>query len=184
MLPGSRFRRLLVPVVLMAVVALAGCATASGPTRPGPGAGAAAALPAGVDTTVERVVDGDTLVVTGGHRVRLIGVDTPETKDPRKPVQCFGREAAAYVAALLGDGADVRLVGDVEERDAYGRTLAYVYRLADGLFVNAELVRQGYAQVLTIPPNVAHTDEFLALAREARERGRGLWSSCPAAQPP
>ncbi|HWC11686.1 MAG TPA: thermonuclease family protein, partial [Acidimicrobiales bacterium] len=147
------------------------------------GAGAAGVLPPGLDTTVERVVDGDTLVVSGGHRVRLIGVDTPETKDPRKPVQCFGREASAYVSSLLEGGAGVRLVGDVEDRDAYGRTLAYVYRLPDGLFVNAELVREGYAQPLTIPPNVAHAEEFLSLARDARERGRGLWSSCPAATP-
>jgi micrococcal nuclease len=69
----------------------------------------------------------------------------------------------------------------VDDRDVYDRTLAYVYRLPDGLFVNAELVRQGYARVLTIPPNVAHTDELVALAGEARDAGRGLWSACSAA---
>ena len=167
-------------LAIAVALGLAGC----GRTAPGPKAeasGAHPALPPGLDTTVERVVDGDTLVVAGGHRVRLIGVDTPETKDPRKPVQCFGREASAYVSSLLGGGAGVRLVGDVEPRDVYGRTLAYVYRLADGFFVNAALVREGYAQVLTIPPNVAHADEFVALARDARQSGRGLWSSCPAA---
>ena len=180
---GFSPRRLVGAAVLfvMALV-LAGCGRpASGPPAPasGAGPGGAAGLPAGLDTTVERVVDGDTLVVRGGHRVRLIGVDTPETKDPRKPVQCFGEQASAYVSSLLREGEGVRLVGDVEERDVYGRTLAYVYRLADGLFVNAALVREGYAHVLTIPPNVAHSDEFLTLARDARERGRGLWSSCP-----
>jgi micrococcal nuclease len=194
MVRGSPPRRLLaaptgllaVAIVLVALV-LAGCGSAaSGPPAPasGTGPGGGAALPAGLDTTVERVVDGDTLVVAGGHRVRLIGVDTPETKDPRKPVQCFGQEASAYVSSLLREGEGVRLVGDVEERDVYGRTLAYVYRLADGLFVNAALVREGYAQALTIPPNVAHTDELVALARDARERGRGLWSACPAVKPP
>jgi micrococcal nuclease len=81
---------------------------------------------------------------------------------------------------LLPAHTAVRLVGDVEQLDRYGRTLAYVYRLADGLFVNAELVRRGYAVVLTIPPNVAHTDEFVALASAARVTGAGLWSACPA----
>lgn len=125
-----------------------------------------------------RVVDGDTVIVRGGHFVRLIGIDTPETKDPRRPVQCFGPQAAAFLESLLPRGTGVRLVGDTEARDAYDRTLAYAYRLPDGLFVNAELVRQGYAQVLTIPPNVAHTDELVALAAEARNDGRGLWSAC------
>ena len=185
----SRHRRRPAGALLAAalVLVLAGCGrTASGPAEKASGAGSdgLATLPAGLDTTVERVVDGDTLVVAGGHSVRLIGVDTPETKDPRKPVQCFGREASAYVSSLLPAGEPVRLVGDVEDRDAYRRTLAYVYRLADGLFVNAALVREGYAQVLTIPPNVAHAEEFVALARDARERGLGLWSSCPAGEPP
>jgi micrococcal nuclease len=173
-----RCRRAPLAVTAVAVVAaLAACGGTTPATAPAP----RVPLPTGLDTTVERVVDGDTMVVAGGHRVRLIGVDTPETKDPRKPVQCFGREASAYVSSLLGGGAGVRLVGDVEPRDVYGRTLAYVYRLADGFFVNAALVREGYAQVLTIPPNVAHADEFVALARDARQSGRGLWSSCPAA---
>jgi endonuclease YncB( thermonuclease family) len=185
MVPGSSRRRLLVAAAGLLAITLQACGrTASAPEAHTSPVGSGEVLPAGLDTTVERVVDGDTLVIAGGHRVRLIGVDTPETKDPRKPVQCFGREASAYVSSVLHEGASVRLVGDVEQRDAYGRTLAYVYRLPDGLFVNAELVRHGYALALTIPPNVAHADQFVALAREARERGRGLWSSCGAAQPP
>jgi micrococcal nuclease len=110
--------------------------------------------------------------------VRLIGVDTPETRHPTKPVQCYGEEASRHTAGLLPPGTRVRLVGDVEPRDRYGRTLAYVYRARDGLFVNAELVRDGYAQPLTIPPNVAHAEEFVSLAQQAREAGRGLWGAC------
>ncbi len=166
-----------------ALPVLAACGATPGTTnRPPPPA--AVPLPAGVDTRVERVVDGDTIVVAGGHRVRLIGVDTPETKDPRRGVQCYGKEASAFLAGVLASGTSVRLVGDVEQHDAYDRTLAYVYRLPDGLFVNAELVRRGYADVLTIPPNVAHAAELAALAREARQGDRGLWAACAAAQPP
>lgn len=132
--------------------------------------------------TVKRVVDGDTLVVAIGaqeERVRLIGVDTPESVDPRRPVECFGKEASAFTASLVPEGTVVYLVRDVEARDRYDRLLAYVYRDDDDLFVNAELVRQGYALPLTIPPNVAHSAELVALAAEAREAGRGLWSACP-----
>lgn len=141
-------------------------------------AGPAGGLPAGVDLVVERVVDGDTVVVTGKRSVRLIGVDAPETKDPRRPVGCFGKEASAFLTGLLPAGTPVRLVGDIEQEDRYGRVLAYVYRRSDGLFVNAELVRRGFANVLTVPPNVAHTEEFVALARDARVEARGLWAAC------
>ena len=128
------------------------------------------------DGRVTRVVDGDTLVV-GDEKVRLIGVDTPETKKPGTPVQCFGKKATALTTTLLA-GREVRLESDVEEHDRYGRRLAYVTRASDGLDVNAELVRRGYAVPLTIPPNVRHADEYARLARQARERGRGLWSAC------
>ena len=165
------------------LVALAGAAAleaVSDPApAPGPRAGpASGGLPAGLDVTVERVVDGDTIVVSGGERVRLIGVDTPETNDPRRAVGCFGRQASEFTSTLLPTGSRVRLVGDVEQRDRFGRLLAYVYRQADGLFVNAELLRRGFGQVLTIPPNVAHSEEFVALSREARQEERGLWGAC------
>ena len=110
--------------------------------------------------------------------MRLIGIDTPETKDPRRPVGCFGREASHHTSRLLRAGTKVRLAYDVERTDRYGRTLAYVYRSRDGLFVNAALVRDGYAYAYTYPPDVAHADELVALQREAREAGRGLWSAC------
>lgn len=160
---------------LLLVVLAGACAGEEPAARPAPATGL---LPAGVDVEVRRVVDGDTLEVTGGERVRLIGVDTPESVAPNRPVGCFGREASAFTARLLPPGTEVRLVGDVEQRDRFGRLLAYVYRRSDGLFVNAELLRQGFAQLLTIPPNIAHTDEFAAIARGAREESQGLWAAC------
>ena len=151
----------------------------------------AAAGPPGAATVV-RVVDGDTLVARLGGRnenVRLVGVDTPETKDPRKPVQCFGEEAAQHLGALLPKGEAIRLERDVEPRDHFGRLLAYVYRRRDGLFVNLDLAAGGYASALTIPPNTAHTGEFVAAVRSARSAGEGLWGACggpdlPVTSPP
>ena len=134
---------------------------------------------AGGDVTVVRIVDGDTLVVTGGVRVRLIGINTPESVDPRRPVECFGQEASAALGRLVPPGTTVRLVHDVERTDDFGRTLAYLYRRPDGLFVNAALVEQGFAEPATYPPNVAHAGEFAALARQAREGRAGLWRACP-----
>src|SRR2546423_5036043 len=113
------------------------------------------------DVTVERVIDGDTVVVRlpGGHeRVRLVGIDTPETVDPRKPVQCFGKEASNHTKSLLPAGTAVRLERDVEARDRYGRLLAYVYRSRDGLFVNLALAPDGHAPPPTIPPHPASAD--------------------------
>jgi micrococcal nuclease len=129
---------------------------------------------------VVRVVDGDTIRValpSGEEPVRHIGIDTPESVKPGTPVECFAKRASAFNERLVA-GERVRLVRDVEERDRYGRLLAYVYRQRDGLFVNAELVRRGYATVATFPPNVAHEGEFRRLARRARLSGRGLWSEC------
>jgi micrococcal nuclease len=132
---------------------------------------------------VVRVVDGDTIRVqlpSGEEAVRYIGIDTPESVKPGSPVECFAKKASAFNARLV-EGERVRLVRDVEERDRYGRLLAYVYRVRDGLFVNAELVRRGYATVATFPPNVAHERDFRRLARRARMSGRGLWSECAGA---
>jgi micrococcal nuclease len=102
---------------------------------------------------------------------------TPETKHPWKGVQCYGQRASDFNARLVADEL-VRLVRDVERRDRYGRLLAYVYRVRDGLFVNAELARLGYAQPLSIAPDTRHADRFADLARQARRQGRGLWSAC------
>lgn len=163
-------------IALLLVLATAAGAGSSGVLRGGGGDRTRAAG----EGRVVKVVDGDTIhVLVGGRRekVRYIGIDTPETHHPTKPVQCFGRAAAAFNARLVG-GERVRLVGDVEERDRFGRLLAYVYRASDGLFVNAELARLGYARPLTIPPDVRHAARFAAISRQARQAGRGLWSAC------
>lgn len=121
-----------------------------------------------------RVVDGDTLALDGEERVRLIGVDTPETKDPRRPVEYFGQEATAFTRRLA-EGRRVRLGYDQQRQDRYGRTLAYVY-LENGTFLNAEIIRQGYGHAYTRFP-FRYLEEFRAYEREARESGRGLWAS-------
>jgi micrococcal nuclease len=128
---------------------------------------------------VERVIDGDTIILADSARVRYIGVDTPESVHPRKSVQFMAKEASDFNRRLV-EGRKVRLEYDVDRTDRYGRTLAYVY--LDTLFVNAELVRQGYAQLLTIPPNVKYVDLFKELQKEAREENRGLWNAEAAAR--
>jgi micrococcal nuclease len=163
---------------LVGAVVLAACgrstpvsSKASGPTGRGE-AGAA---------VVTRIVDGDTIAVRLGsstENVRLIGIDTPESVKPNTPVQCFAREASARTKALLPAGTKVRLERDVEARDQYRRLLAYVYRMSDGLFVNLSLAQDGFAVLYTIPPNVAHVDEFGAAAAAARDASLGLWGTC------
>jgi micrococcal nuclease len=98
---------------------------------------------------------------------------------PHTPVQCFGPEASTRTKELLPKGTAVRLERDVEARDRYGRLLAYVYRLSDGLFVNLSLATDGYARPLTIAPNVAYADRFAAAANAAARAHRGLWAACP-----
>lgn len=130
---------------------------------------------------VVRVVDGDTLVLVPNEKVRLIGVDTPETVHPKKAVQCFGKDAKDFARSLV-ENQTVRLIFDERyikqnHKDKFGRTLGYVY-LADGRMVNAELIRQGYAHAYTRFP-FRHLAEFRDLERTARQSGAGLWSSCP-----
>ena len=131
--------------------------------------------------TVVQVIDGDTVVARVDGRdehVRLIGIDTPETVDPKRPVMCFGPEASAETHQLLPAGTPVRLVRDIEARDAYGRLLAYVYRATDGTFVNLALAQGGFADVLAIAPNTAHGDELRAAVTDAKRAHRGLWGRC------
>jgi len=126
---------------------------------------------------VVRVIDGDTIqvccIARKREKVRYIGINTPETKHPTKGVEYYGKEAAKANRKLVEDKT-VILTFDVEQRDRYGRLLAYVF-LEDGTFVNAWLVEHGFAQVMTVPPNVKHQELFLKIQREAREAGRGLW---------
>jgi micrococcal nuclease len=130
---------------------------------------------------VVRTVDGDTIhvrLVSGIEKVRYIGIDTPEVHHPTRGEEPGGRAATEVNRRLVGDRA-VRLEPDVQTRDRYGRLLAYVWvKGPDGveIMVNAELVRLGYAAVLTVPPNVRHAELFRKLAAEAREQHRGLWA--------
>lgn len=144
---------------------------------PGPPGGAGGAPAGSQSALVTRVIDGDTIDVSLNgqtYRVRYIGVDTPETVDPGRPVGCYGPEASAFNKSLV-EGKTVSLEKDVSETDRYGRLLRYVY--VGGTFVNAELVKQGYAQVATYPPDVKHQSLFLQLQQEAQSAGRGLWGA-------
>jgi micrococcal nuclease len=127
---------------------------------------------------VVQVLDGDTIVVQrGSYRdtIRLLGVDTPETHHPTKPVQCYGPEASAYTTRRLF-GRLVQLEDDVERHDVYGRRLAYVY--LHGLNFEHELLRKGYARLLVIEPNHAHARDMLDEELDARARRIGLWGAC------
>src|SRR6266849_4724470 len=137
-------------------------------------AGIAGAQPAPLEGTVVRIVDGDTIHVRLSDRVekvRYIGVNTPEVHHPRKGEEPGGREAAQVNRELV-EGKRVRLELDVQSRDRYGRLLAYVW--VGDTMINAELVRLGYAQVMTVPPNVRYQSLFLNLQRDAREAVRGM----------
>lgn len=141
------------------------------------------------DAVVVRVVDGDTVRVrlagqSDDEAVRLIGIDTPETHGPGGLRECFGEEATRRLNELLPEGAEVRVVRDAEPRDRFGRLLAYVYRRDDDLFVNLAMATDGFAAPLTIPPNVAHSDAFVAAAADARRRSVGLWARCGGADTP
>ncbi len=150
---------------------------------PPPAVSATPPATAGAERThahVVRVVDGDTIhVAIAGkpYTLRYIGVDTPETVHPEQPVEWMGPEASAANKELVM-GETVWLEKDISETDRYGRLLRYVF-LEDGTFVNAELVRRGFAQVVTYPPDVKYHDLFLAMQQEAREAGRGLWGAPP-----
>jgi len=139
---------------------------------------------------VVRVVDGDTVVILLNgqeEKVRLIGVDTPESKNNEKArrdssktgesvseIVKLGKEAAQYTKSILPKGTKVTVETDVQPRDRYGRLLAYLY-LENGEMVNSLIIQNGYAQVMTIPPNVKYEDLFRKLMKEARENNRGLW---------
>src|SRR3990167_4117159 len=126
---------------------------------------------------VIRVVDGDTIEIEGGEKVRYIGIDTPETVDPRKTVQCFGVEASKKNQELV-EGKMVRLEKDITDRDKYNRLLRYVY--VGDTFINLELVKQGFAYSYSYPPDIKYQDKIVKAQQEAREAKRGLWGACSA----
>lgn len=162
--------RLLIAALVVLLAATAACTSPASRASGKPGA-----------ATVIHTVDGDTVEIQiEGHRekVRLLGIDTPETKDPRKPVQCFGPQAAARLAELLPPGTQVEVQRDAEARDRYGRLLLYLWRASDGLFVNLRLAQEGAADQLDIAPNSAHRAEIGDAVREARASRRGMWGAC------
>jgi micrococcal nuclease len=154
-------------LALALVAGLAGC-DASDYSEP-PGAPSSTGR---IAARVTKHTDGDTLWLSGIGKVRLIGVDTPEVYGQ---VECFGHEASAFVERLLPLGSRVSYRLGVDPRDRYGRALAYVY-LDDGRLLNMVLVRRGFAQPLTIPPNDELAGRFVGAARDARRRGAGLWA--------
>ncbi len=156
----------------------------TGKTFPAPEASASAipsqTIGAGMSLVVS-VVDGDTIKVEGGEIVRYIGMDTPETVAPGRPVDCFGKEASKRNDELTRAKA-VRLEADVRNRDQYGRLLRYVW--VGDTMINEQLVREGYARVSTYPPDVKYADRLVSAERQARENNAGLWGAGCAAPTP
>ena len=149
------------------------------PTAPAPTPTTAAALEP--NAVIERVVDGDTVVVDldgTRERVRLIGIDTPESVAENRPDQCYGAEASDYLTELLPPDTPVTLILDVEPRDRYDRLLAYLVRTQDQLFVNLDLIERGYAGTLSHPPNTHYADLFEDAVHLAAEERVGLWGTC------
>ena len=131
--------------------------------------------------TVRSVIDGDTIDISISgrtERVRLIGINTPETKHPTKGIECFGPEASAYLEQLLPKGTRLRVERDIEARDIYGRLLLYIYVADTDLFVNLELVARGFAQPMVFEPNTAHKLEFAHAATQAERSNIGMWQAC------
>src|SRR6266508_3558798 len=171
--PRPKFRRVNWKWSLPGLVVVAVFAAFFNPPDPG--------VTSGEFEYVQRVVDGDTLVLGTGERVRLIGVNTPETKHPQKPVEVFGKEASAFTKRMV-EGKLVRLEYDPvasrrsDGKDRYSRTLAYVF-LQDGTHLNAEIIRQGYGFAVSGSPPRKYQNQFRQLEREAREQRRGLWAN-------
>ena len=125
---------------------------------------------------VIRVVDGDTIEIEGNQKIRYIGINTPELHDPRRPIECFGQTASDENKKLV-EGKEVYIQKDVSETDKYKRLLRYVW--VGDTFVNDYLVRQGFAQVSTFPPDIKYQQQFISAQKEARDNNRGLWKECP-----
>ena len=124
---------------------------------------------------VTRVIDGDTIELFGGEKLRYIGIDTPEKPESKSASECFAREAIDKNKELVL-GKKIRIEKDVSERDRYGRLLRYVW--VGDIFVNDYLVREGYATAITYPPDIKNSELFRVAEKEARENNRGLWNSC------
>lgn len=178
-------RRRAIVLVLLAQIVLAGCTGERPATieRLGPETRTVPIDAPGSDglATVREIVDGDTIVVERHDRretIRLLGIDTPETVDRSKPIECFGPEASNRLAELLPSGTEVRLLRDDELVDRFDRVLAYVFRLRDHEFINLAMVIEGYARTLAISPNTSFTTLFEQAQAQARSQREGVWS-CP-----
>lgn len=147
-----------------------------------PSSSMAAALMA--SDSIQRVVDGDTVILTNGGRARLIGINTPETVSPAQrqgaPAQCFGPEASEKTKALLPPGTAVKIESDTAPTDKFGRSLVYLYKADAGraISINEQLVKEGFARAKAYKPNTRYRDVFEAAEAEARTKGVGLWGSC------
>jgi micrococcal nuclease len=164
------------PRALALALAIAGGACAAAPPARIEGGNAAG------NAVVAEIIDGDTVVLDLANgrreRVRLLGIDTPETSHPTRPVECFGAEATAHLAALAPPGTQLRIERDIEGRDHFGRLLLYLFRADDELFLNLEMVATGHATTLHVDPNGAYRHTLAAAESEARASALGLWAAC------
>lgn len=180
--PARGVPLLVAAVVIVAAVTLTSC-------NPTPESGARfATVPTGeargLPAVVERLVDGDTVIVNVAGRtetVRLLGIDTPEKEGGPRPAECFGAQASTFLGELLPVGTPILLTRDHETRDQYSRLLAFVHRAGDGLFVNLAMVEHGYANPLFFPPNTSVEPQFTDAANRARRNWLGFWPACGAA---
>lgn len=134
----------------------------------------------GESVIIEKVIDGDTFIIQGGDTVRMVGIDTPETLDPKRPVGCFGKEASNESKNLL-TGKNVILQKDISDTDKYGRLLRLVFLpLEDGriLFVNDYLIRQGFAKNYEYKPDLKFSERFKEAQNQAEQENKGLWNKC------
>lgn len=180
-----RFRPIISIMVSAVVLVLCSCRMAGNDIKDNRAADRATSSDAGdanlEQATVKAVVDGDTIEVEMAgrrHRVRLLGVDSPESVHPELPEQCYGKEATDALNRLLPPGTDIMIERDVELHDHYQRLLLYVYRRSDGLFVNRWLVEQGLAEAVFYAPNTHFRPEIQQARQRARTSGRGLWGRC------
>jgi len=160
----KRFVPIGIVIAVIASFAFAGIASQKAPSVPS----------AAEKALVARVIDGDTIQLDDGRKVRLIGVDTPETVHPQKEVEYYGKEASDFTKSML-EGKEVYLEYDIQPTDKYGRTLAYIW-LSDGTLFNELLVLKGFAQVSTYPPNVKYVERFTTAQKKAIEANTGLWA--------
>ncbi len=182
---SRRFKPIISILVPAVLVILPGCRPPGSDTTLGPTTSQATSAghnnATTLEATVTAVIDGDTIEVEMAgrrHRVRLLGVDSPESVHPELPEQCYGREATEGLSRLLPPGSGIIIERDVELHDRYQRLLLYVYRRYDGLFVNRWLVEQGLAEAVFYPPNIHLRPEIQQARQQARAAGRGLWGHC------